>query len=88
MSTRLPVELYRIICENLDRSSLFSLVVASRIFQTEAERLLHTHVSLGPDYADFILACQRALNVPRLLLLVQELHIQDEVHQGFNHSVA
>jgi hypothetical protein len=79
MSSMLPIELYRIICENLDRPSLFSVVVASRTFQAEAERLLHMHVSLGPDYAHATLACQTALKIPRFLPLIQYLHVLDQI---------
>jgi hypothetical protein len=78
MSGKLPFELYRPICENLDRSTLLSLTTVSRAFQTEAERLLHRVIVLGPTRSKAMESCDHLLRTPRFLDSVQSLIVPDD----------
>jgi hypothetical protein len=77
MSIGLPLELYRPICENLDRNTLLNLTIISRSFQIEAERLLYQGVSLHNSLFKARKRCKHLLSTPRFLGLVQHLHIPD-----------
>jgi hypothetical protein len=50
--SQLPVELYREISQYLKRDDLLSLVVVSRNFQVEAERLLYEIIAIDSNSKD------------------------------------
>jgi hypothetical protein len=77
MINRLPLELYRPICENSDRSSLLKLATVSPSFQIEAERLIYQRVFLGSSLFQGYTCCNHLLRAPRFLDYVQFLVISD-----------
>jgi hypothetical protein len=74
--TSLPTELYRPIIEGLDQNHLLTLVLVSRLFQLEAERLLFRKVAIT-SRRNIVIDCKHLLGIPRVLPYIQYLTIDD-----------
>jgi hypothetical protein len=69
----LPPELYRTIVENVDYKDLRGLTTVSRVFQIEAECLIHRVVDYG--WTDLARFCERLLTLPRFWPFIFHLKI-------------
>jgi hypothetical protein len=72
----LPIELYHMIFENLDRSSLFELLLVSKPIQLEAERIIHCtiHFYVSDNHYS-VCSLVRFLDTPRFFRHVRSLRI-------------
>jgi hypothetical protein len=73
----LPLELYRPVIGELDRRTLFQLLLVSRRFQAEAERRIYQTVSLCGPLSLIEDGCKRLLAKPHLFPYVLWLFIEE-----------
>jgi hypothetical protein len=78
---RLPPELYREIIEYLNQDDILTLVLVSRTFQAEAERLLFGKIMIDsnpydPAKRDVVKHCTRLIALPRIWPLVRWVYIR------------